>query len=299
MVIHADLVGSIAARLAGIKKIVWNVRYSKIYITKSKLTTILIIQLLSKLSHVIPEFVVIVSKKAKKIYETKGYDKSKLKFIPNGYDLSILKFDKHQKIDFQKKMKIKKKIPLIGYVARYDPLKDHLNLLEALSLIRSKSINFTCILVGTNINKSKVLINQINKLKLYNHISLLGPTKNISKIMTSIDIHVQRSSSEGFPNVVAEAMACKTPCIVTNVGDSSFIVGKTGWVVPANDPTRLAKAIELTFHELRSKNWIKRCNMARARIKSEFSIGKMIDSYNKIWIKVYKKNDKKFKVSKN
>ena len=127
--VHADFVGSIAARLAGIKKILWNVRYSNIEIDKSKLTTILIIKTLAKLSYIIPEIIVINSKKAKKIYESKGYDKRKLKYIPNGYDLSTLKVSKSQKIDFQKKIKIKKQIPLIGYVARYDPLKDHLNLL--------------------------------------------------------------------------------------------------------------------------------------------------------------------------
>jgi glycosyltransferase involved in cell wall biosynthesis len=294
--VHADLIGSIAARLAGIKQILWNVRYSNIEINKSKLTTILFIKVLAKLSHIIPELIVIVSKKAKKIYEVKGYDKRKLKFIPNGYDLSTLEVNNLKKINFQKKIKIKKGIPLIGYVARYDPLKDHLNLLNALSLIQLKNIDFFCILVGTNINKNKVLINQIKKLKLNNHIRLLGPTKNISKVMNMIDVHVQSSASEGFPNVVAEAMACKTPCVVTNVGDSSYILGKTGWVVPPNDSIKLAKAIEVAFNEIGSKNWGKRCSIARARIKKKFSIGKMIKSYNRIWIKVYKKNDTEFKI---
>jgi glycosyltransferase involved in cell wall biosynthesis len=290
--VHADFIGSLAARLAGIKNIIWNVRYSKIEIGKAKIKTILIIKVLSKLSYFIPKLIIIVSKKAKKIYQDEGYDKKKLKFIPNGYDLSILKVNKNKKIDFQKKIGIKKQMPLIGCVARFDPLKDHLNLLNSISLIRLKNINFFCVLVGTNINKSKILINEIKRLKLNDCIKLLGPTKNISEVMNSIDIHVQSSRSEGFPNVVAEAMAHKTPCIVTNVGDSSYIVGNTGWVVPPNEPVKLAKAIQLAFNEISTKNWVKRCNKARERIRKKFSMGKMIESYNNLWINVHKKDDK-------
>ena len=282
--VHADFIGSIASRLAGIKNIVWNVRYSKIQIGKAKLATILIIKLLSRLSYLLPKLIIIVSKKAKKIYEIEGYDKRKFKFIPNGYDLSILKVNKIKKINFQKKTKI----PRIGYVARYDLLKDHLNLLKALALIRLKDIDFFCVLIGTNIDKNKLLSRKIKKLKLNNYVRLLGPTKNISKVMNWLDIHIQSSRSEGFPNVVAEAMACKTPCVVTNVGDSSYIVGKTGWVVPPNNSIKLAKAIQIALKEMRTKNWCKRCDSARARIKDKFSIGKMIKSYNKVWIKVYK-----------
>ena len=144
------ILGGIAARLAGIKNIIWNIRYSQIELGKSKLTTILIINLLSKLSHFIPKLIIVVSKKARRIYELKGFSKKKLKFIPNGYDLSVLKIDTHQKKKFRKKNNIKKNIPIIGCVSRYDPQKDHLNLLKALSLIKSKNINFICILIGTN-----------------------------------------------------------------------------------------------------------------------------------------------------
>ena len=101
--VHADFIGGIAAKLAGIKNIIWNIRYSNFEIRKSKLTTILIIKLLAKLSFLIPQLIVIVSKKAKKIYEAEGYDKKKLKFIPNGYDLSFLKPRKFQKKIFKKK----------------------------------------------------------------------------------------------------------------------------------------------------------------------------------------------------
>ena len=100
--------------------------------------------------------------------------------------------------------------------ARYDKKKDHLNLLNALSLIRSKNINFFCILVGLNIDKNNFrLVSEIKRLKLSNNVKLLGQNDNISQVMNGLDIFIQSSSyGEGFPNVVAESMACATPCIV-------------------------------------------------------------------------------------
>ena len=291
--VHADFLGSIAARLASINNILWNVRYSNIEIGKAKLTTIFIIKILSLLSYLIPKFIVTVSKKAKKIYEITGYNKRLFKFIPNGYDLSILKINKLQKINFRKKIKVKKNVALIGNVARYDPQKDHLNLLNALSLIREKNINFFCVLVGYNVNQNNIdLISEIKRLKLYDHVKLLGQTDNVSQVMNGLDIHVLSSSyGEGFPNVVAESMACGTPSIVTDVGDSALIVGKTGWVVPPKNSIKLANAIEKALREKGTNKWNKRCNKARLRIKEKFSIGKMITSYNEVWSKVYKEKN--------
>jgi glycosyltransferase involved in cell wall biosynthesis len=291
--VHADFIGSITAYLAGIKNIIWNVRYSNFKIKKAKLTTILLIKILAKLSFLMPQLIVIVSKRAKKIYETEGYDKKKLRFIPNGYDLSFLKPSKTQTKYFKKKNKIKKKLPIIGNVARYDPKKDHLNLIKALSLIRSRNINFFCFLVGSNINLNNLrLVSQIKRLKLSKKIKLLGQNDNIPKIMNGIDVYVQSSSyGEGFPNVVAESMACGTPCVVTDVGDASLIVGKTGWVVPPNSPIKLAKSLTKALHEIGTQKWNIRCYKSRLRIKENFDISKMIKSYNKLWFEVYKKNN--------
>jgi len=110
--------------------------------------------------------------------------------------------------------------------------------------------------------------------------------------MNGIDLYVQSSSyGEGFPNVVAESMACGTPCVVTDVGDASLIVGKSGWVVPPNDPNKLAKAIEIALKEIKTRRWNKRCNLARLRIKINFDISKMIKSYNELWYQVYNKKN--------
>lgn len=289
--VHADFIGGIAARLAGIRNIIWNIRYSNIEIGKAKFTTVLIIRILSLISFLVPRSIITVSKRAKIIYEKIGYNRKIIKFIPNGYDLSILKINKYQKIKFKKKNKIKKEIFLIGKVARYDSQKDHLNLLTALNLIKSKNINFCCVLIGFNVDKKNArLKSQISKLKLTNHVKLLGQNDNISEVMNGLDVHVLSSRyGEGFPNVVAEAMACGTPCVVTDVGDSGLIVGKTGWVVPPKNSLKLAKAIEHAFREKDTVKWKKRCNKVRSRIKQNFGINNMISSYNNLWIKTYKR----------
>lgn len=287
---HADLLGGIASRLVGIKNIVWNIRNSDLKKYKSKRRTIWIANILAKLSWWLPRAIVVCAKRAIVFHESIGYCKKKMHFIPNGYDFSIFASVKKQKYSIRKKLKIKKQIPLIGTVARFNPQKDHSNLLYALYKLRNQNIDFYCILVGENINENnKFLINLIKKLELKNYVKLMGNSNNIPKVMRELDLHILPSEyGEGFPNVVAEAMACNTPCVVTNVGDAALIVGKTGWVVPPKNHNILASAIRLALYELKfNKNWKIRQNQARLRIEKNFGIHKMISSYQKLWKELY------------
>ena len=177
---------------------------------------------------------------------------------------------------------------MIGTVARFDPQKDHMHLLNALAILSAKNIDFFCILVGPDVNKDNLkLVSSIQKLKLADRVKLLGSFNNIPLIMNELDIHILPSAyGEGFPNVVAEAMACETPCIVTDVGDSSFIVGNTGWVTPPNNPNLLAKTIYAAISELGTDNWDLRRKDARLRIEKNFNIINIVESYNELWNKV-------------
>ena len=150
--IHSDFVGGIAGWLAGIKNIVWNIRSSKLEFGKAKLSTILILKLLSKLSYFIPVKIIIASKNAIKIYKDEKYDSRKIKFIPNGYDLSIYKPNKLERTNFRKKIKVNTK-SRCRICCSLCSRKRSFEFIEALSIIQSKNINFYSVFVGPNITQ--------------------------------------------------------------------------------------------------------------------------------------------------
>lgn len=287
--IMGDFLGGIAGRLAGVSNIVWNIHFSYLKKGLTSFRNLIIIKILSILSYHVPNSIIVISNAGITNCINLGYCKKKLILIPNGYELSDFNYDKLKKNRFRKKLKINNNIPILGMVSRYDPAKDHITLIRALSILHSKKVSFICVMVGQNIDyNNKVLTDVIHKLDLNKKIILLGVRSDIPEVMNGIDIHILSSKSEAFPNVVAEAMACKTPCICTNVGDCSFIIGNTGWIVPPKKSKELAKGIEIALSELGSQKWDERINHARLRIKEKFDINQMIESLNNLWIKILK-----------
>jgi glycosyltransferase involved in cell wall biosynthesis len=134
--VHADLVGGIAARLAGIKMIVWGIR--NVDSAALKRTTRWIIRSKAWLSHFIPNWIVCVAESARTSFAAMGYAAHKIKVIPNGFDLSLYKPDPEKYAALRTQLALPASTMLVGIVARYHPVKDFHTFIKAASQIRSQ-----------------------------------------------------------------------------------------------------------------------------------------------------------------
>ena len=282
----ADLVGGVIARFAGIKNIVWGVHHSELKRGESKLSTIFISRVNALMSYFIPRKIIYCAEESRKAQEKIGYKKSKGIIVFNGYDWKGFKPDNSIVQSLRNELSIHHDTFLIGHVGRYDPQKDLGNLIDAFSILNKKNLKFQASIVGTELDKeNSELVASIKKHDLCMHIHLLGRRDDIEVVMNGIDLFVLSSVSEAFPNVINEAMLCGTPCVTTDVGDSRFIVGETGWTVRPKDSMALADAIIKAYNEKNSNSssWIKRKVACRKRVEDNFSIDIMIENYKKVW----------------
>ncbi|MPM29786.1 D-inositol-3-phosphate glycosyltransferase [bioreactor metagenome] len=283
---HADLIGGIVVRLSGIRTICWGIHHSVLVRGASPFSTILVAKVCALLSGIVPRVIICCSQEAIVVHKSMGYRADKMICIPNGYDISKFNTDPEKRKKIREEIGIKEEISLLGMVARYDPLKDHENLLNALCILKRTGVIFKCVLVGTGMDDTNQKIKeQIRERALEREVLLLGRRNDIPALMNALDLHILSSSSEAFPNVLAEAMACGTPCVATDVGDAAIIVGDTGWIVPPKEPEALAGAITkaINEHVTEPERWSRRSAGARERIAENFGIATFLKRYQQCW----------------
>lgn len=281
---HANFLTILAKCINWKLKIVWAVRRTEI--PKSG-GAAFFAKICSWFSFFVPNKIVFNSNTGKKTHMDIGYFDQKSCVIPNAIDCEKYKPNIDSSSDIQCVNSDLKNIKKIGVIGRYMPVKGHLNLFKALSLLPSNVI-YSCILVGRGISSAKPLQNHLISNKLVDKLVFLGERTDIPELLSTFDFLVLPSDSEGFPNVVAEAMAAGVPCIVTNVGDTADIVGGTGIVVPNNTPENLAKAI-LFWINLDKEELTLKGIEASKRINDNYSLNNVWNNYKNFYERLWDK----------
>lgn len=284
---HADLIGGIIGRLAGIKRIFWNIRHSTFNAEYTKKSTIFVAKLCGKFSSLVPEKIICCAESAIQNHIDIGYCLDKFVVIGNGYDLT--KFIKNNSWGNKVKQELnlgKYEGFLLGMIGRYDPQKNHKGLIEALSILKNKGYSFKLILVGRDLNDQNNELNlQLYEYNLKENTYLLDQRNDIPAILNALDIHILSSSyGEGFPNVIAEAMVCGVACVATDIGDSKVIIGEFGEVVEPNNSDLLCSSIVKLISLKKDKDrWEEFKDNISIYARNNFDLNIMLENYNNAW----------------
>lgn len=276
--------GNIAASLTKIvlnpqPALIWNIRQTLNEKKPEKGLTGFLIKISARLSKM-PTQIVYNSSLSAIQHEIIGYRKNASVVVPNGFDLQLFKPNFQKRREVRSELGISPAVKLIGHVARHHPMKDHINFLSAAKKVSDKQDDVCFVLAGHKLDSgNKEIMEFIRELKLEEHIILLGECADTARIMSSFDVFVSSSAwGEGFPNVVGEAMASGVPCVVTDVGASSYVVGEFGIVVPPANSVALADAVlEMLAHS--PEAYAHKAEEGRKRMAAQFSIEQVAASY--------------------
>lgn len=280
---HADLVGGLAARLAGGIPVVWGIRHSDLSREGNPWLTLQTVKACARLSHWLPRRIVCNSEASRAVHAAAGYAAEKMMVIPNGLDLAMFRPDPAARESVKKELlEIRGESPLVGLIGRFHPHKDHQNFIQAAAILSRSRPDVHFLLCGRGITwDNPKLVRWIMEAGIGDRFRLLGDRDDVPRLMAGLDLAVSSSFGESFPNVIAEAMSCGVPCVATDVGDSAHIVGQIGRIVPPRDPRALAEAIE----ELLELNEEERCRLgaeARRRVQEHFDLPPMIAQFERL-----------------
>jgi glycosyltransferase involved in cell wall biosynthesis len=284
---HANLIGGLVARFAGAPPVVWAVHSTDLGPLRFSWKTRIVRRICAQLSRALPRSIVSDARSSAALHEKIGFSHEKFVVVPNGVDPAAFRPDPEARRRVRQLWGASSDELLLGCVARWDPLKDHENLLRALKLLKDRGAVFRCVLIGREMTaENRELQALIERWAVADRLVLAGPSGDVPAVMNALDLHVLPSRSESLPVAVVEAMACGTPCVVTDVGDSRYIVGDTGWVARARDAEALADAVQAALTEYRRGSLRARAESCRARIVSDFSLARMAAEYAALWTKV-------------
>ena len=139
----------------------------------------------------------------------------KVKFIHNGVDLNVYKFDKDNREKIRKEFGIAEEQLVIGHIGRFNQQKNHKFLIEVLAEVLKQKPDALLMLVGDGEKKSEIK-EQIKSLGIEESVIFTGIRSDVPALLSAMDVFVFPSFYEGMPNTVIEAQATGLPCVIAD-----------------------------------------------------------------------------------
>jgi glycosyltransferase involved in cell wall biosynthesis len=210
-------------------------------------------------------------------YRAAGWSIGRMVVVPNGIDVERFHPDPAAGAALRAEWRVPVDSPLLGLVARLDPVKDHWTFLRAAAALARTcpSSRFVCVGEG-NADYAASLRAEAHRLGLAERVVWAGSRRDMRAVYNACDVVTLCSRAESFPNALGEAMACGTPCVATAVGDVPMLLGDTGTLIPPADPEALVTAWRGLLARPPAERRVVGAR-ARGRVVSEFALERTVD----------------------
>ncbi|MDP7844331.1 glycosyltransferase [Acinetobacter baumannii] len=251
--------------------IYWGIHHSLNSISEESLSTKVAIYLNKYLSKKATG-IVYCAQSSLKQHTQFGFKNKNQVFIPNGIDLEKFRFVER---DFNNPI-------TIGFVGRNHKAKGIPYLFEVMSAFKDDPrIEFRVAGKGLSL-KDKEIEDLSKKFVIGANVTLLDAVKEMEAFYHGIDVLLMTSITEGFPNVLIEAMATGAICISTDVGDARYIINDNGNIAEVLNTDDLINCIN-NYLKLSVVEKKQRMNEAFNLTINRFNIKIVNNKYKSFW----------------
>jgi len=282
--VRANLIGRLAAKLAGARHIVTTV-HSVLAFDYHRWYDRLVNSLCENSTRGLTERFITVSDMLARQLKAGGVPAGRVVTIHNGLDLS--KYNPQiPGLPVREEFGLGSENPVMGVIARLHPVKGHTYLLEATAEVVRKFPALVLMVIGTGPDRAK-LEETAGKLGIAENVIFTGFRQDIPEIIAALDFLVLPSLSEGLSLTVMEGMAMKKPVLATRVGGTPEIItsGVDGLLVPPADALALAAGIERLLRDPRKASEIG--TAARKTVETRFTAELMAQKTGQLYREIY------------
>lgn len=230
---------------------------------------------------------------SRKLRENYKISSAKTFTILNGIELDAFS-KKADKIVLRNKLGVAAEDKVIGIVANFRRIKNHIFLLKAFSQLIKECRNAKLLLIGQGFtsdveNTEKEIRTYVNENDLKKHVIFLGYRPDVDDLLQSMDIFCLPSFKEGLPISMIEAMAAGLPVVGTDTTGIRDVVvpGRNGFLVPVDDINSLKNLLSKLVHDrsLRKQFGAE----SRLLAKRQYSLEKCTTTYQDLFLSVLNK----------
>lgn len=212
----------------------------------------------------------------------------KIEVVYNGIDSSnetYIQRDKERIFGFDND------VPTVSFVGMLSKRKGVFNLVDTASLVIQRFPEIKFVIAGPDAGVFNTMLKRLEEKKIDHAFRFLGFRTDVLNIIGSSDIFVLPSLVDPLPVVLLEAMIAGKPVVATQSGGAAEMVvhGKTGLLVPVNDPSTMAQAIVSLLENPKRMQLMGQ--RAKDRVRRVFSYEQYIRNFERLFDEVSSKKE--------